>query len=227
MKKVRALVSEGSWERRFAIPVLCIGLLGIASCDYAEGAGDVSTETSALSLPGTSVLGFEATSGWSVSSGTVALSTGAHTQGAAALSVTAPVNYTTLVSAPLTSGLAPLAALTDTGATLQIDSSLPVSQPNPNYYGALQLYISVPSKGVYNQYLGQSELTGQQLGTFQTYQFAVTDFVRSKLTGATYSDLTFTVALNAPPGARGTYVFDNLRTTSPVAARSARFRRST
>jgi len=140
MKKVRALASERSWDRRLAIPVLCVGLLGMASCDHADpDAVDVATVTSALSLPGTSVLGFEATAGWSVSSGSVALSTGAHTQGTAALSVTAPVNYTTLVSAPLSSGLPPLAALTDTGATLQIDLSLPVSQPNPSYYGALQL----------------------------------------------------------------------------------------
>jgi hypothetical protein len=216
MKKVHVSGSERGWERRFAIPVLCVGLLGAASCDHAD-ADSVVTERSALVIPAVNIVGFEATGGWAVSSGSVALSTGAHTQGVAALSVTAPQSYTTLVSLPLASGLPQLATLTDTGATVQIDLSLPVSQPNPSYYGALQLYINVPSKGVNNQYLGQAELTGRQLGTFQTYQFAVTDFVRSKLAGQTYSDLTFTVALNAAPGARGTYVFDNLRTTSPAA----------
>jgi hypothetical protein len=61
-------------------------------------------------------------------------------------------------------------------------------------------------------------LTGQQLGTFQTYTLPVTSFVRTQLMGASYSDLTFTVALNAPSSASGTYVFDNLRVMSPATA---------
>jgi hypothetical protein len=184
------------------------------------GAGErTGTTGEALSTAsGTDILGFETKAGWTASSGTVSLSTTAHTQGTAALAVTAPQNYTTLVSAPLSSGLAPLAGLTNAGSTVEVDLELPTSQPNPYYLGALQLYISSPSLGVYNQYLGQSELTGQQLGTFITYQFSVTDFVRKQLASGSFSDLTFTIALNAPSGAKGTYLFDNLRTSSPATA---------
>src|SRR5262245_54782718 len=146
------------------IPITALTMLGVAGCHPGGDAdSDVELSTGALTS-GTDVLGFEATAGWKVSSGTVTLSKTAHTQGAAALAVTAPQNYTTLVSNTLASGLAPLAGLTDAGATLQLDLQLPTSQPNPNYFGAVQLYINVPSRGVFNQFLGQSELTGQKVG---------------------------------------------------------------
>ena len=206
---------------RLTVGWFAIGLGALIGCGQSSEAPvdiAVAAATPQAAPSGTDILGFESTAGWKVSSGTVALSTAARTQGAAALAVTAPQNYTTLVSGQLSSSLAPLAGLTNAGATVELDLELPTSQPSPFYFGALQLYVSVPSRGVYNQYLGQSELTGQQLGTFQTYQFAVTSFVRTQLAGATFSDLTFTVALNAPAGAKGTYIFDNLRTTSPATA---------
>jgi hypothetical protein len=202
----------------FAASLSTVGLLGCAGGPPEPGSDTATSQGALTSVPATSVLGFETPAGWTVSSGTVASSTKAFTQGTAALAVTAPQNYTTLVSAPLASGLAPLAGLTNPGATVEVDVQLPTSQPNPSYFGALQLYVSSPSHGVYNQYLGQSELTGQELGVFQTYQFAVTNLVSTQLAGATYSDLTFTIALNAPAGAKGTYLFDNLRTTSPATA---------
>lgn len=218
------------WGRRGAsgiisVPSLSLTLLlmaGSIGCEQKPDAdGNVAVlgaVTAGVGVSGLDILGFEATAGWKAASGTESLSTTAHTQGGAALALTAPQNYTTLVSLPLTSGLAPLAGLANAGSSVELDLELPTSQPNPYYLGAIQLYISVPSHGVYNQYLGQSELTGQQLGTFQTYQFAVTTFVQTQLAGATYSDLTFTIALNAPSGAKGTYLLDNLRTTSPATA---------
>jgi hypothetical protein len=194
-----------------------IGLCGASACGRPDVSDDTVAVSAAVVIPGTSVLGFETAGAWSVSSGAVAQVTSPRTQGASALQVTAPVNYTNLVSVSLASGLAPLASMTDSGAALLLDMQMPTTQPNNSYWGAIQLYISVPSKGVNNQYLGQTELTGQQLGTFQTYRFPMTDFVRSKLAGQTYTDLKFTVALNAPFGATGKYVFDNLRSTSPTA----------
>ena len=41
--------------------------------------------------------------------------------------------------------------------------------------------------------------------------------MRTKLAGKTYSDLKFTIGLNAPSGVTGKYIFDNLRTTSPAS----------
>jgi hypothetical protein len=194
-----------------------VGLVGCGNSPHSSGSTDERTEQTESALTGGDVLGFESTGGWAVSSGNVSLTT-THTQGTSALAVTAPVNYTTLVSVPLSSSLAGLAALTDQGSTVSVDLELPTSQPNQFYFGALQLYVSSPSRGVFNQYLGQAALTGQPLGVFQTYQFSVTPFVRSQLAQGAFSDLTFTLALNAPAGAKGTYIFDNLRTTSPAKA---------
>jgi hypothetical protein len=187
-----------------------------SSCERGAGSGDPAEEQVSSALTAADVLGFESTAGWKVSSGRVS-STATRTQGNAALAVAAPVNYTTLVSAALASGQPQLAALTDSGSSMLIDLLQPIAQPNPFYLGALQMYVSCPSRGVYNQYLGQVELTGKPVGLFATYAFAVTDFVRARLTDASFSDLTFTAALNAPSGATGTYVFDNLRATSPAS----------
>ena len=217
MKNVTGTAGRRSRDRRLVLSVAMVGLCGAAACERPDAGDDTEAVSSAIVIPGTSVLGFETAGAWSVSSGSVAQTTALRTQGAAALQVTAPVNYTTLVSVPLASGLAPLASMTDSGAVLQLDMQMPSPQPNPNYWGAVQLYISVPSKGVNNQYLGQTELLGQQLGTFQTYRFPMTDFVRSKLAGQSYTDRTSTIALNAPVGVQGRYVFDNLRSTSPTA----------
>jgi hypothetical protein len=194
-----------------ATGVAVSGLTGCSAKTTAPGE-DVSEVTSAITA--TDVLGFEPSSTWTVSSGTVASST-THTEGASSLAVTAPQNFTTLVSAKLASNLAGLAGLAGPGSTVSVDMEQPTKQPNPAYLGALQLYVSAPAEGVFNQYLGQTLLTGEPVGVFQTYSFAVTDFVRSHLAGKTYSDLTFTLALNAPSGATGTYFFDNVRTRAP------------
>src|SRR5204862_277091 len=93
-------------------------------------------------------------------------------------------------------------------------------QPNAFFFGSVQLLVSVPSRNVNNLFLSQVELTGLPLGTFQTLRFTITDGLRNALRGATFNDLTFTVALNAPSGATGTYIFDNLRV---VAAANAEF----
>lgn len=196
----------------------------LAGCSGGAPAGEGQPEQqervselkgSATTVTGADVLGFESKSGWTVSSGSVAL-TSNRTQGSAALAITAPQNYTTLVSAKLASGTAGLAAISDTGATVALDFQQPTLQPNPSYLGAVQLYLSCPSKSIYNQYLGQVDLTGKPLGVFQTLSFTVPDGVRHSLANATYSDLTFTIALNAPAGARGTYIVDNLRCKSPA-----------
>ncbi len=172
--------------------------------------GNVGETASALSSA-QDVLGFETLAAWHASSGHAALSTN-HTQGVAAFALTAPVNYTTLTSAPVASTSAGLLGLSRAGSKLSLDLLLPTLEPNAFYFGALQLYISVPSRGLYNQFLGQVELS-QPLGQFQTLDFPVSDSIRSSLSGASFNDLTFTLALNAPSGARGTYLFDNLRVT--------------
>ncbi|HTA93345.1 MAG TPA: hypothetical protein VK745_27395 [Polyangiaceae bacterium] len=186
-------------------------LVAAAGCGAPGTDGSVGETASALSSA-QDVLGFEALSAWHASSGHAAL-TANHTEGMAAFALSAPVNYTTLTSAPIASTSSGLLGLSHAGSKLSLDLLLPTLQPNAFYFGALQLYISVPSRGLYHQFLGQVELSQRPLGVFQTLDFPVNDSIRASLNGATFSDLTFTLALNAPAGARGTYLFDNLRVT--------------
>jgi hypothetical protein len=187
----------------------------LVGCTTAVVPEPVEQRTGAVAIGGDAVLGFESTAGWTVSSGTASTTT-TRTQGAAALSVSKPVGYTTLVSAPLASTLAGLAGLTDPGSTMAVDLLLPTQQPNQFYFGALQLYASIPSRNLSNVYLGQSELTGAKLGVYRTIKFAVPDSLRTALASGAVSDLSFTLALNAPAGATGKYLFDNLRARSPA-----------
>jgi hypothetical protein len=191
-------------------------LLTAVGCQSSAPSDDeVSAVQQEVTPAPADVLGFESKAGWNASSGT-ASTTSIRTQGTAAYALKAPVNYTTLNSAKLPSTA--LAGLANTGAQVAIDLLLPPEQPNPYYFGALQLYVTCASRNVNNAYLGQVELTGAPTGIFRTLTFAVPDSVRVQLQNATYQDLFFTLALNAPAGANGTYVFDNLRFKSSAGS---------
>jgi uncharacterized membrane protein len=169
-----------------------------------------ATEVAAEALTAQDVMGFESLSAWTPSSGTESL-TSMHTQGVSAYALAVPVNFTNIVSAAIDNTAPNLQGIASTGSSLALDMVIPTQQPNPSFLGSVQLLVSVPSRNVFNLFLAQVELTGLPLGTFQTLHFAVPDSLRTSLRGATFSDLSFTVALNAPSGATGTYIFDNLR----------------
>jgi hypothetical protein len=187
------------------------GLVGLG-CGPGSDGDDTVTITAAL-VSSQDVLGFEVLDAWTPSSGSEALTT-THTQGASAYALTAPVNFTNIVGAPIDSAAPSLQGISATGSGLALDMVIPTQQPNPSFIGSVQLLVNAPSRGLFNRFLGQVELTGLPRGSFQTLRFPVSDSVRTALRNATFSDLTFTVALNAPSGATGTYVFDNLRVTA-------------
>jgi hypothetical protein len=70
--------------------------------------------------------------------------------------------------------------------------------------------VEIPSRGIYNAYLGQVELTGKPLATFLEMSFALPANVRAAM-NTSFTDLTFTIALNIPSGTTGGYLLDNLR----------------
>ena len=201
--------------RNWAGLALAAALVGGAGCGRADDADDVVTIVGALTSQ--DVLGFETVDSWHAASGTAA-STTTRTQGAAAFALTAPVGFTSIVSAAIDSTAANLVGLSNAGSVLAVDFVQPTQQPNPFFLGSLQLLVNVPSRSVFNQFLAQVELTGRPVGTFQTLRFAVPDSLRNALRGATFTDLTFTLALNAPTGATGTYIFDNLRVLGATTA---------
>jgi hypothetical protein len=187
-------------------------LLFVAGCQGSDepAQGSVATVESALSTSAAAAFGFESLTGWTISSGTPTLGA-PRTQGQRALQLAGPVNFTTITSAPTALTAADIAPLTQPGGFVAVDLALPTQQANPNWFGATQMYVSCEARGVYNQYLGQVELTGRRLGNFQTYRFAVPAFVQQQLAGHACSNFSLTLVLNVPSAGTGTYRVDNLR----------------
>jgi FtsP/CotA-like multicopper oxidase with cupredoxin domain len=93
---------------------------------------------------------------------------------------------------------------------ISLDFFLPSQQPNPYWFGAVQLYADCPSKGVNNAFLSQVELTGKPKGTFSTLNFSVPSAVRTSV-GSSCEDFNLRVTVNVPSNATGTYLLDNVR----------------
>jgi len=94
--------------------------------------------------------------------------------------------------------------------SLTLDFFLPSQQPNPSWFGAVQMYVDCPSKGVNNAFLSQVELTGKPTNTFSTLTFPVPAAVRTSV-GSSCPDFNVRVTVNVPPNATGTYLLDNIR----------------
>ncbi len=187
---------------------LSTALLSACSNDAATEA----TETRQGALTAAEVLGFEVTSQWRTTQGTIQSLTLAdvRTQGAKSLSVVKPSGYTRIDSSNLPSSNGELGEI-DRGTSAVVDFMLPTQQANPYWFGAVQMYASVPSKNKNNVYLGQVELTGMRTGVWNTLTFKIPDELPDAIKGKTYTDLQFGIAINVPIGSQGTYRLDNLR----------------
>jgi hypothetical protein len=150
------------------------------------------------------VFGFEDPSLWTSTQAQLSLVTSPLTQGCGALGVQGS-GFLSLAGAPFTTrGLA-------TNSALSVDLFVPTGQPNPSYTGALQAYLSCPSGSVFNQYIGQVELTGKPVGHYSTLRFPLPSAVRTAL-ARPLDDCAFTLALNV--NATGnTWLLDQLRFT--------------
>jgi hypothetical protein len=199
--------------RRIGTILTASALLTVVGCsqgpDQSEE-GSTATVENALSTSAAAAFGFESLTSWTISSGTRTLGA-PRTQGQRALQLAGPVNYTTITSAPTALTAADIAPLTQPGAFVAVDIALPTQQPNPSWFGATQMFVSCQARGVYNEYLGQIELTGRRLGNFQTYRFAVPAFLRQQLAGRDCSNFSVTLVINVPSAGTGTYRVDNIR----------------
>jgi hypothetical protein len=185
-------------------------LSAIVGCDESRpndppAVPEIESTLRALTADGARVLGFESTGDWSVVQGT-ASSFGPSTdktEGASSISVGAR-GYVVIRS----HAIGALGA--DAGGVAYLDLKLPAQQSNPWWYGATQVYVEIPSQGLYNAFVGQVELTGLPLNQWQTVSFKIPDEILPKLR-AQYSDLVLSVVLNVPNEAAGDYLVDNLR----------------
>jgi hypothetical protein len=173
---------------------------------------DITVARAALTATA-DVLGFEDPASWSTTTAGVTLTRSTtHSQGSFSLQVK-PSNsngFTPIASTPLST----LAAVSP---TLAWDVMLPTQQPNPNWFGTAQTYLSCPSRGISSAFLGQVELTGKPLNVWNTITFPLSNAQITSLLQAGYSDLTITVVLNVPVPTTGVYRIDNLRFL-PLAA---------
>ncbi len=128
-----------------------------------------------------------------------------HSEGDYALAVQ-PRGYSLYTSAPF--------SYQATLRSVALDLWLPGTQPNPYWYGALQLYASCPEKQLFSAYLGQVELTSLPLETFNELVVEVPASVRAALGGGC-AGLVLSLAFNVP-GSPGTYLLDNLRLRSEL-----------
>ena len=183
----------------------------------SEAAPDVAVTAQPLTTVDVDrVLGFEAptVSDWSIiqsGPGTLATSTTA-SQGTRSLAVSSH-GYGPVQSVALSS------LGTRVGSTIRYDIMLPsdLKQVSPAYFGATQLYVSIPSQGLNNAYLGQVDLTPLPLGQWNTATFTPTAAVLTKLRG-TYADLRVTIVVNAPSMETKPYLIDNLRFSDKTLA---------
>lgn len=186
-------------------------LAGVAALAACNGSGE-ALQVRYSGLTSADVLGFEATSGWTVTQGTVqplSLTT-TRTQGASALALTKPSGTVRIDSAKLASTTPDIQKI-DRGASVALDFMLPTEQVSPYWTGAVQMYVSVPSRNLYNAYLGQVDLTGTRTAVYSTLRFKFPDATADIIKGATFSDLTFGIAVNVPVNSPGVYRLDNLR----------------
>ena len=179
---------------------------GITRLDVGMGLSGYSIlrdPNNPLDVPGNAdTLHFEDPYLWISSVSTIqpSLST-QHTEGAFSVGVNAQ-GFVSLKSRPF--------ALTGAlSSTLALDFFLPTQQPNPNFFGQVQLVVDCPSKGVSSAFIGQVDLTGRTKGAFNRLNFPVPANIASSI-GSSCDDFDIAVNINVPSNATGTYLVDNL-----------------
>jgi hypothetical protein len=216
-RRVRlAVVNTGTWSTSLSSSGFSLsGPLTVTSTDLSGHLLTVSTNVSVSSTPSTpqqlacanesplqALFGFENRSDWS---STAALSavTSPVTQGCAALGINGQGYMTINGPSFSTKGLSVQPALS-------VDLFVPSGQPNPFWLGALQMYLTCPAGHVFNQYVGQAELTGLPQGAFSTLRVPMPAATVAALQGGSQCALSFALNVNATGK---TWELDNLRFT--------------
>jgi hypothetical protein len=171
----------------------------------AQGAPATQQQAACNGLsPRARLFGFEDPMQWTTSSATLSLVTSPVTQGCGALGI-AGSGYIPITGAAFTAGGLSLSP------ALSVDLFIPNNQPNQFYLGALQMYLSCPSVGSNNQYIGQVELTGKPQNQYSTLRFPLPAAVTQTLQRAP-DDCFWSFALNVNNTGK-TWSLDNLRFT--------------
>jgi FG-GAP repeat protein len=179
--------------------------------DMAYGGSFLTRQT--LSNPCTTTtqaLSFEALADWQVQNGGSGTLSNVSALGAASLSVSAaPGGWTPIVSIPLASSVLRQVATSSDLSKVSFALTIPTAQPNPYWVGDAQMFISSPNANVFNQPLGEVDLTGLPEGQFNRIEFTIPSYALPALTQDN-PDVTFTIVLNVNAGTSG-WLVDDLR----------------
>jgi Peptidase of plants and bacteria len=175
---------------------VCALALLLGACVASPEEEVLTSEVRQALVDPAQVLGFESTAHWNASTGTKT-STTDRTQGNAALALK---NFTFAELQTV-----PLANVPGATATISFDLKAPISPP----WGQTMLFVSIPSRGVYNAYAGQVWFAGMPANTYQKMTFTLPSSVVTAL-GQSYADLTFKITLSVPQTSAD-YKLDNLR----------------
>lgn len=183
--------STVSWH--FGMTLLGLGTLHQQKYDSHQGNGDV--------------MGFEDVSKWGLiwgSQGTLSQNSN-HTEGSSSMQITGN-GWQQLKSIDLNTEDLP-----SVQNKLALDLFVGSTQPNPWYLGEVQLLINCPSANVYNQFIGNVQLSSLVRGSFNTVTFVLPQNIKNIISGS-YIDFSFSLVLNTNSGS-GPYYFDNMRFT--------------
>ncbi|WP_437302849.1 hypothetical protein [Sorangium sp. So ce388] len=155
-------------------------------------------------LFGNPVLGFELSGLWTSTQAPLSLVTGWVTEGIRALRIGTPNAWNQVKSAPFST-----AGLTPVGNKLELDFFTSPRQPNPSWLGTLTVLLSIPSAGIYNQFVGTTNLSTLSQNAFSTVTYTLAAPNVTAL-NASPSDVSLTIELNVNAGS-GPYFVDNVR----------------
>jgi hypothetical protein len=203
----RVDAATSSFRIRGTLNIPGVGPNGSAVTVTADASGVPATSQTLACASETALarlFGFEDVQRWSSTQAALSLATTPLTQGCGALAVQGSGYMTINGAAFSTRGLA-------TNAAASVDLFIPGNQPNGFWLGALQMYLTCPSANVFNQYIGQVELTGEPQGHYSTLRFPLPSATRSTL-AQPLDDCAFSLALNVNATGQA-WLLDNLRFT--------------
>ncbi|WP_437970182.1 hypothetical protein WMF04_13145 [Sorangium sp. So ce260] len=151
------------------------------------------------------ILGFEKPGAWTSTQAQLSLHTGRAEEGIASLQVLTPGSFHAIVSQNFST-----AGLTPVGNRITLDLFVSPAQPNPSWVGNIEVLISIPSKGINNQWAGNFPLTPVPRGSFQRIQFGVLPAATLTALNAAPSDVKLQFNLNVTSNS-GPYYLDNVR----------------
>jgi len=131
---------------------------------------------------------------WTIDGQALSFDTTQFSEGTASLLV--PAGGYRLIESPYFS----TTELGELGTTLELQLWLSDPQPNPYWLGSLDAFISAPSAGIYNAYLGHVELTGHATQEWNAVSFELDEATRTWLSGDV-TDAQLALAVNTPSDA--------------------------